>query len=163
MSIAKSETAKLLTETVMTVFRLNGTILRAAERIARPAGLTPARWQVLGVVLAEPKTISEVARDLGLTRQSVQRVADELVAEGIALYEENPAHARAKLFRPTEAGMAAIDRLADNQALWANAVSSSMTAAGLSDCLLVLRALIAQMDEVESAMAIPSTTKAEPK
>ena len=163
MSIAKSETAKLLTETVMTVFRLNGTILRAAERIARPAGLTPARWQVLGVVLAEPKTISEVARDLGLTRQSVQRVADELVAEGIAVYEENPAHARAKLFRPTEAGMAAIDRLADNQALWANAVSSSMTAAGLSDCLLALRALIAQMDEVESAMAVSSKTKVKPK
>lgn len=163
MSIAKTEAAKLLTETVMTVFRLNGTILRAAEGIARPAGLTPARWQVLGVVLAQPKTISEVARDLGLTRQSVQRVADELVFEGIAVYEENPAHARAKLFRPTEAGMAAIGRLADDQALWANSVSSSISASDLADCLSTLRDLIARMDAVEGATVVPSKVRAKHK
>lgn len=159
MSIAKTEAAKLLTETVMTVFRLNGTILRAAEGISRPVGLTPARWQVLGVVLAQPKTISDVAFDLGLTRQSVQRVADELVAEGMASYQENPAHARAKLFRPTEAGMVAIGRLADDQALWANSVSSSMSSSDLADCLLTLRNLIARMDAVESATVVQLKTR----
>lgn len=88
----------------MTRFRLNGTILRAAEEIAAPAGLTPARWQVFGVALDQPKSVSEMARELGLARQSVQRLADALVAEDMAVYEKNPQHARAKLFTPTDSG-----------------------------------------------------------
>lgn len=159
MRVTKTEAAKLLTDIVMTTFRLNGTILRAAEGIAKPSGLTPARWQVLGVVLDHPKTVSEVARDLGLARQSVQRLADALVAEGVANYHDNPAHARAKLFAPTEAGLAAINRLASGQALWANAVTYSVDVADLANCLSTMRQLIARMDVVESAVNVGTETK----
>jgi DNA-binding MarR family transcriptional regulator len=159
MKVTKTEAAKLLTDIVMTTFRLNGTILRAAEGIAAPAGLTPARWQVLGVVLDHPKTVSEVARDLGLARQSVQRLADALVAEGSASYRDNPAHARAKLFAPTEAGLAAINRLADGQALWANAVTDSVKVRGLAHCLSTMRQLIARMDVVDNAVNVGTESK----
>lgn len=45
---------------------------------------------------------------MGITRQSVQRVADALVEAGLAEYRPNPAHRRAKLLAPTDEGRAAV-------------------------------------------------------
>ena len=117
----RTEAGTVLTDVVLAVFRLNGSLLEAADGIAAPAGLTAARWQVLGAILQQPKSVAEIARDMGLTRQSVQRLADILAAEGLAAYAENPAHKRAKLLSMTQAGRAAIERLGERQRVWANA------------------------------------------
>ena len=70
-----------LTDLVLPVFELNGEFLAAAAMITAPHELTPARWQVLGAVLDAPLPVPEIARriGLGLTRQSVQRVANDVV------------------------------------------------------------------------------------
>jgi DNA-binding MarR family transcriptional regulator len=136
-----------LTEVVMSVFRLNGLFLGAAETIAAPAGLTPARWQVLGAVLREPRTVSGIARVMGLTRQSVQRLADALVADGMAEYVPNPAHRRAKLLRPTPRGWAAIDVLRPRQHAWADRVTAEMDAGEMERTVEVLRRLIARLED----------------
>ena len=59
------------TELILEVFRLNGLLLEAGDRITQPVGLSSARWQVLGVVEHEPTPVAHVARIMGLTRQSV--------------------------------------------------------------------------------------------
>ncbi|MEE1817787.1 MarR family winged helix-turn-helix transcriptional regulator [Streptomyces sp. SP18ES09] len=100
-----------LSRTALGVFRLNGQFLAVSERLAEPAGLTAAWWQVLGAVLPGTLPVAGIARAMGITRQSVQRVADLLVREGLAAYEPNPAHRRAKLLAPTEAGRAAVHRI----------------------------------------------------
>jgi DNA-binding MarR family transcriptional regulator len=94
------------------VFRLNGQFLARSEDVARPVGLTAARWQVLGAVLCEPAPVSGIARTMGITRQSVQRIADTLVEAGLAEYRPNPAHRRAKLLALTAEGAAALRKLA---------------------------------------------------
>jgi DNA-binding MarR family transcriptional regulator len=109
----------LLSDTALAVFRLNGQFLSVAERLARPAGLTAAWWQVLGAVLREPLPVAGIARTMGVTRQSVQRVADLLVERGLAAYAPNPAHRRAKLLTPTEEGRAAVDRITPGHAEFA--------------------------------------------
>ncbi|MBB4949427.1 DNA-binding MarR family transcriptional regulator [Kitasatospora gansuensis] len=53
---------------------------------------------------------------MGISRQSVQRIADLLVADGLAEYRPNPAHRRAKLPAPTEAGLAAVRRITPGRA-----------------------------------------------
>ena len=88
----------------LTPFRLNGQFLSVAEELARPAGMTAAWWQVLGAVLHRPLPVAGIARAMGITRQSVQRIADLLVDAGLAEYQPNPAHRRAKLLEPTAAG-----------------------------------------------------------
>jgi DNA-binding MarR family transcriptional regulator len=55
--------------------------------------------------------VAGIARVMGITRQSVQRVADLLVERGLAAYLPNPAHRRAKLLTPTQEGRAAIERI----------------------------------------------------
>ena len=102
---------ELLAGAALTSFRLNGQFLGLAEELARPVGLTAAWWQVLGAVLHEPLPVAGIARAMGLTRQSVQRIADLLVEKGMAEYADNPAHRRAKLLVVTADGLAAVRRI----------------------------------------------------
>ncbi|HLH11799.1 MAG TPA: helix-turn-helix domain-containing protein, partial [Methylovirgula sp.] len=68
-------------ELVLMVFRLNGSLIDAGSRLVEDIGLTPAWWQVLGALaLARmPLTVPQIARNMGLARQSVQRVVDLLL------------------------------------------------------------------------------------
>lgn len=97
------------------IFRLNGQMLEAGARLTKPVGLTVAWWQVLGAVLREPDTVSGIARQMGLARQSVQRVASRLMDEGLLESKPNPAHKRAPLLSATDKGLAAVKRLAPGQ------------------------------------------------
>jgi DNA-binding MarR family transcriptional regulator len=122
----QSPAGAALTELILLVFRLHGRLLEAAERMAAAGGLTAARWQVLGGVLDEPRTVAEIARRMGLTRQSVQRLADLLVAEGFAQWEPNPRHRRAKLLRPSPRAYDAIRQVATVQHPWSSAVGDAV-------------------------------------
>ncbi len=116
----------LLSKAALTVFRLNGQFLSVAEELSQPAGLTAARWQVLGAVLKEPLTVAGIARAMGITRQSVQRLANRLVEQGLAEFLPNPAHRRAKLLRPTEAGYDAVRRIDPGHAAFAERLAEAM-------------------------------------
>ena len=124
----RSAAGDAITELVLPAFELNGEFLSAAEMMTRPVGLTPAWWQVLGATLDEPLPVAEIARrvGLGLARQSVQRVADLLVGRGWATFRDNPAHRRARLLEPTQAGRDAVSGLTDAQHAWADAVGAEV-------------------------------------
>lgn len=153
MASKKTEAAELLTEIVLLVFRLDAGLLGAAEAIAAPAGLTAARWKVLGAVLGQPCTVAEIGRRMGLARQSVQRLADVLVDEQLAAFHDNPAHRSAKLLTPTAAGRAAIGRLRTRQSAWANTVSKGLSVQHFGACKAMLVDLIARVEAAESAVA----------
>ncbi|ESW87742.1 MarR family transcriptional regulator [Mesorhizobium sp. LSJC285A00] len=144
---SRTEAGDVLTEVVLAVFRLNGGFLDAADRLAEPAGLTAARWQVLGAVLKEPKSVADIARDMGLARQSVQRLADILAAEGLAAYADNPAHRRAKLLAMTDAGRAAIRDIGTRQHVWVNRISEGIEPRVLETALDLLRMLTKRVEE----------------
>jgi DNA-binding MarR family transcriptional regulator len=142
----------LLSGTALTVFRLNGQFLSVADTLAAPAGLTAAWWQVLGAVLGEPLPVAGVARAMGITRQSVQRIADLLVDRGLAEYRPNPAHRRAKLLAPTDAGLAAVRRIAPQHADFAARLADRLGGeAELTRTLDALRHLSAALDALASA------------
>ena len=138
---------ELLSAAAITTFRLNGQFLALAEELARPAGLTAAWWQVLGAVLGEPLTVAGIAREMGITRQSVQRVADILAERGLARYLPNPAHRRAKLLVPTEQGRAAIARIGPGHAAAAGQLAKTLGEQPLADAVAALRSLSAALDE----------------
>ena len=138
----------LLSAASITTFRLNGQFLALAEELARPAGLTAAWWQVLGAVLGEPLPVAGIAREMGLARQSVQRVADILVERGLAEYLDNPAHRRAKLLDPTAAGRAAIGRIGPAHAAAAGRLVGVLGEAALADAVAALRTLSAALDDI---------------
>jgi DNA-binding MarR family transcriptional regulator len=138
----------LLSAAALTVFRLNGQFLALAEELARPVGLTAARWQVLGAVLREPLTVAGIARSMGITRQSVQRLADILADDGLVDYVPNPSHRRAKLVRVTEAGLAAVRRIDPAHAVAARRLADETGRDDLARAVDALAALSAALDAI---------------
>lgn len=113
---------KAFTELVLEIFRLNGRLLEAGDRLTQPVGLSSARWQILGVVEHGPITVAHVARIMGLTRQSVQQTANSLEKEGLIEFLENPHHRRSKLMAMTPEGRKALDYTQEQHAVWANKI-----------------------------------------
>jgi DNA-binding MarR family transcriptional regulator len=140
---------ELLTEVILTTLRLNGRLMEIAQERAAEGGLTAAWWQVLGGVLDQPRSVAEVGRRMGMTRQGVQRVADLLVERGLAEYRPNPAHRRAKLLACTEAGYWAIRQISLVQRPWVNRVGAELGVEELQDTLRTMRRLITVLEADE--------------
>ncbi|MFC3963388.1 MarR family winged helix-turn-helix transcriptional regulator [Nocardia jiangsuensis] len=140
---------ELFSTAAITSFALNGRFLAVAEKLAAPAGLTAAWWQVLGAVLPEPLPVAGIARAMGITRQSVQRIADLLVGKGLAEYRENPAHRRAKLVAVTDEGLAAVRRISPQHAQVAHRLAAELGAERFAEIVAALTELAATMDRLE--------------
>ena len=93
------------------VYELAGLSRRTSAAIAKDLGQTVARWHVLSVVSAGPCTVPAIARRLGLTRQGVQRVADDLLAARFLKAAPNPDHARSPLLSLTNRGQLVLEQL----------------------------------------------------
>ncbi len=105
----------------LSVFRLNGQIVTAGESISGSVGQTSARWQVLGTVY-EPKTVAEIARIFGISRQGVQRVTNTLILEGLVESRPHPADKRTFLIELTPKGREVLSRIYSKQLAWSRAI-----------------------------------------
>src|SRR6185503_11394137 len=96
---------------VADIYELAGRFRANGEAIASAIGQTQARWQVMSAASADPKTVPQIARRLGVTRQNVQRIADLLVAENWASFETNPDHRGSPYLVLNRRGQAALEQL----------------------------------------------------
>jgi DNA-binding MarR family transcriptional regulator len=122
----RSGAGDAVSELIVHVFRLNGLLIAVGDAMAEPSGQTSARWRVLAAIDETPLSVAQIARAWWLTRQSVQRVADVLVRDGLATYEANPNHRRAKLLRITPAGLSALHKIRLRQRAWAESLGAQI-------------------------------------
>ena len=62
-------------------------------------------WGLLrSLELEGPQTVPQLARARPVARQRIQKLADEMAAQGLVTFTDNPAHKRSKLLRITPAG-----------------------------------------------------------
>ena len=120
------------TQFAMSVFKINGLIIQAGEGITGPIGQSSARWQVLGRAY-QPQTVSNMARDIGHARQSVQRIADVLEEEGLIAYLDNPSDRRARLAQLTPEGVEVLNAIYLRQVEWSLQIMKHLNAAQLVD------------------------------
>jgi DNA-binding MarR family transcriptional regulator len=135
-----------LSALVLRVLRLAGRLTEAGDVLARPSGHTSARWQVMAGAESELATVADIARALGLARQSVQRVADVLANEGWVSWRDNPAHARAKLLVLTDKGRVALRQIQDAQRAWADDLGARIGVKELTRATTILDALLGALD-----------------
>src|SRR4030095_11633330 len=123
-----------LTDLVLAVFRLNGRLLTAGDRLVSDLCLTSARWQVLGAIApaANLQPVAWVARSMGLNRQGVQRIVNEMRQDGLIELRPNPHHRRAHLVALTKRGEDAFASERRLQAPWANALAKGISAEELA-------------------------------
>ena len=131
-----------LTSLVLEVFRLNGALIAAGDDLVADLGLTSARWQVLGAIALAPaaETVARLARSMGLHRQGVQRIVNELLAERIVVLEDNPHHRRARLVRLTRKGEELFQAADRRQGPWARRLARGLDA----------RAFLSARDTIET-------------
>ncbi|MCC4634173.1 MarR family winged helix-turn-helix transcriptional regulator [Xanthomonas dyei] len=98
-------------ELALAVFATNGRLIGAGNELVAHLGLTSAWWQVLAALRYAPAPLpaASIARNMGLTRQAVQRIVDVLAAHGMVEFQPNPHHRRAKLVALTQAGIEAVN------------------------------------------------------
>jgi DNA-binding MarR family transcriptional regulator len=148
-------TSELVTEyrlLMADVYELAGRSRRTSERVAAALGTTVARWHLLSVVSQDALSVPEIARRLGQVRQGVQRVVDELVADGQLESLANPGRARSPRFRATTSGLRILDRLwAESEPRRADQLArSGLDAADLQRARETVRRLVDVLAEAEA-------------
>lgn len=132
-----------LTGMMLDLFRLNSLLLTAGDRLVAGLGLTSARWQILGAIVAAERAqpVAWLARDLGANRQNVQRIVNDLQKEGLVAFETNPHHRRAQLVVLTEKGRHTFDAAMDLQAPWVNSLADGLLASDIETVHRVIAVL----------------------
>ncbi len=138
----RTEAGDAFSTLVVQIFRLSGLILSAGDTLTEPVGQTSARWRVLAAVEDKPASVAQIARRWGQARQSVQRVANALVRDELATYEENPRHRRAQLLVLTPKGRSVLQAIQIAQTAWANHLGAAVGEADLGQASAILARIL---------------------
>jgi DNA-binding MarR family transcriptional regulator len=137
-----------LTGLILDLFRLSNQMLASGDRLVADLGLTSARWQVLGSIVAteRPQPVAWLARDMGANRQNIQRIVNDLEKEGLVGFRANPHHRRAQLVVLTDKGQQTFDAAMRLQAPWINNLAEGLKVTDLETTHSVVGTLIRKLE-----------------
>ena len=137
------------TDLILSTFRANGLVLSAGDLLSADEGLTSARWQVLGAVaLGErPLTVPQIARRMGLTRQSVHATVNRLVRDGLLELAPNEDHRRSPLVALTKQGIAKYQAIDARQVAWVNRLTAGIARSDIDAAVQVLDRLCRRLED----------------
>lgn len=139
--VVKSEAGELAL-LVADIYEAAGVLRRSGESIAGAEGQSQTRWQLLSVISAGPITVAQAARRLGVTRQGVQRVANDLIEEQLAVAGPNPDHRNSPLLELTSVGEATLRRIIERAQEVNATIAERLSPATVARTRQALRALI---------------------
>ncbi|MER5400726.1 MarR family transcriptional regulator [Streptomyces sp. NPDC002599] len=134
---------------VADVYEAAGVLRRSGEAIAAAEGQTQARWQVLSAVSDEPLPVARAARRLGITRQGVQRIANDLARDGLADFRPNPDHRNSPLLGLTPRGRRVLAGITDRAAAAHRVLSADIAPADIVAARDLLRRVVEQVRQRE--------------
>ena len=145
----RTPSGEAVTELILSTFRANGLLLGAGDLLSAEEGLTSARWQVLGAVALEerPLTVPQIARRMGLTRQSVHATVQRLVREGLLELAPNQDHRRSALVGLTRQGLARYQAIDARQVTWVNGLSRGIARSDIDTAMRVLKELSRRLED----------------
>jgi DNA-binding MarR family transcriptional regulator len=113
-----SSNASLFRQLTRAVFAAHASVLRYGDTANAPFGQSSARWRVMFNIAQGNGSVSEIARATDYTRQSIQRLADNLVAEGLATYAPDPDDRRRQIITLTSKGKKLLDDMESDFDRW---------------------------------------------
>jgi DNA-binding MarR family transcriptional regulator len=137
-----------MTGVILSTFRANGHLLEEGDRLGAEEGLTSARWQVLGAITVadRPLTVPQIARRMGLTRQSVHATVKRLVRDGLLELAPNADHRRSPLVGLTGRGRERYEAIDRRQATWVSRIGLGMDVSDLETARRVLDELSGRLE-----------------
>ena len=144
----KTPASNALTDLIRAVLRMSAHAQKVGTILTRDLNLSNARWQTLGELNAcqERLTVSQLARLMGLTRQSVQRLINEMAEDGLVAFVENPADQRARHVLLTDNGRATYQDALEREWQWTNAIADSFEQSELERAAALVEAVTRKME-----------------
>ncbi len=148
----RTEAGEAVTTLILDVFRLNGRLQLAGDRLVSELGLTSARWQILGAIAYSdrPESVAWHARTMGVHRQGVQRIINEMSKEGIVEFQPNPHHKRAHLVVLTQKGQVLYEAAIARQIPWVNELSEGLSPDDIATAQNVVDRLKTRLEEAST-------------
>lgn len=129
---------ELVVETIAAFFLLRAT----GRRIGAVTATDRGYWGMLrSLKLEGAQTVPQIARSRPVSRQHIQKLANEMIADGVVELVNNPAHKRSKLLQLTPKGEAIFQEITARIAQAAAGLSQDIDAADLQVAVRVLRQL----------------------
>jgi DNA-binding MarR family transcriptional regulator len=121
---------------------------RAGEEIAGVVGQTQARWQTLWTIGDVPLTVPQIGRRLGVTRQAIQRLVNELANEALVELVDNPDHKTSPLVSLTPEGRTVLDRINRTGDAFNEALRTELGAEHIAELRALLRDFVSAVNSV---------------
>lgn len=131
-------------ELMFEIFRVNDRLIAVGDATVRNVGLTSARWLVLGAIALSntPLPVAQIARNMGLSRQAVQRSINEMGALGLVETLPNPGRRRSRVVAMTDAGTSAYEAALELwRTEWTGAMEEILTEEEILSTIRLLRRL----------------------
>ena len=143
----KTAASNALTDLIRAVLRMSAHADRIGSTLTKGFDLSNARWVTLGELYMSPErmTVSQLARRLGLSRQAVQHLANELGSDGLLTFVDNPHDRRAMHLALTEQGQATYRATLEREWQWTNMVAEGFAAGDLQQAVLLIDAVTKKM------------------
>jgi DNA-binding MarR family transcriptional regulator len=140
--------AAILSDLMISIFRVNARLLEQGDHLVAPLQLTSARWQVLGAVAlaATPLSTPQIAEAMGITRQGAQKQLNRMLAEGLFAVQVNPRHLRSPLYALTEQGRDKFEQAMRLQSAWADNLAEGLSLTELEDALRLMNTLYTRLN-----------------
>jgi DNA-binding MarR family transcriptional regulator len=90
---------------------------------------------------------------MGLRRQSVQRLVDAMVVDGLLTLSENPNHKRARLVDMTEQGRARYASIMARHRSWANGLGEGLDPAAIAAGVALVEELARRVGDQDASEA----------
>ncbi|MCG8462594.1 MAG: MarR family transcriptional regulator [Holophagales bacterium] len=94
-------------------------------------------------------TVAQIARRMGLARQGVQRIVNDLHKLGMIVLDDNIDHKRASLVSISEQGAKAMEKVGRAQIAWVNQLSDGLGERKLKQALRLLQAVRTRAHELD--------------
>lgn len=115
----------------------------------RGTGLTVPLRAVLELLLRRgPMTVPEVAREFGVTRQSIQALVDSGADLGVLAFEDNPRHRRSRNVAATRHGEQTFAEVHRRELANLDRVAGDLSADDLAACARVLAVLTDRIRQI---------------
>ena len=97
--------SEIILDFLVEASRAFGIIQEAGKKIGAVSETGKRIWALLRILkLYGPLTVPQIARMRSVSRQYIQRLANDIVEEGYADYTSNPGHKRSQFLKITEKG-----------------------------------------------------------
>jgi DNA-binding MarR family transcriptional regulator len=127
--------------------RAFGIIQEAGKKVGAVSETGKRIWALLRLLkLYGPQTVPQIAKLRSVSRQYIQRLANDITAEGYAQFTENPGHKRSKYLKITPKGERLYEEVLADMREHVNAVAPKFREEDLITADKILKSLIYELE-----------------